>query len=375
MRTVYYSFIVSLLLIFPMSVANAQTSFYPGESWHICYQTSEGTKTVAAVITYESPAFLANGKEYAPLNIKGTGGNTKYYYRKEDEKIYRYDPSNDTDILMYEFGHSVGDTVTDGDGRKFVVSDVIDAKELTDYSFFNHGEKAYLLIGTEDLSLEDIWIDRVGSVLTGILKRSDFEDGKNPRLSYYTNHDGYYSMVFPLDYPDWKSMPVAKDESTVRFIPKEEREWLENHVKYEFISDTLHVRGIRFGLPDNYDLIYAQTDGDTITVSYREVGLGSLEYENLDDYLFDVKIPRFTPGTYTIRTNKMFVNMPDTVVSCGESISLIGDVNADNTIDISDIVAAINVIVGADSTPGADVNGDGKTDISDIVAIINIIAQ
>ena len=71
----------------------------------------------------------------------------------------------------------------------------------------------------------------------------------------------------------------------------------------------------------------------------------------------------------------MFVNMPDTVVSCGESISLIGDVNADNTIDISDIVAAINVIVGADSTPGADVNGDGKTDISDIVAIINIIAQ
>ena len=53
----------------------------------------------------------------------------------------------------------------------------------------------------------------------------------------------------------------------------------------------------------------------------------------------------------------------------------LADVNADNTIDISDIVAVINVIAGTDTNDRADVNADGKTDISDIVAIINAIKQ
>ncbi len=51
------------------------------------------------------------------------------------------------------------------------------------------------------------------------------------------------------------------------------------------------------------------------------------------------------------------------------------DVNQDNTIDISDIVAVINVIAGTAVNSKADVNADGKVDISDIVAIINSIAR
>ena len=51
-----------------------------------------------------------------------------------------------------------------------------------------------------------------------------------------------------------------------------------------------------------------------------------------------------------------------------------GDVNSDGKVDISDIVAVINHIAGADQYTTADVNADDKVDISDIVAIINIIA-
>ena len=54
--------------------------------------------------------------------------------------------------------------------------------------------------------------------------------------------------------------------------------------------------------------------------------------------------------------------------------SLIGDVNEDGQVDISDIVAVINQIAGTAQYPKADVNADDKVDISDIVAIINIIA-
>ena len=81
----------------------------------------------------------------------------------------------------------------------------------------------------------------------------------------------------------------------------------------------------------------------------------------------------------------------DIVVSGGEALNytlvyvngtltvnrgLLGDVNLDGKIDISDIVAIINTIAG-DTTyiQTADVNGDQKIDISDIVAVINFIAS
>jgi len=51
-----------------------------------------------------------------------------------------------------------------------------------------------------------------------------------------------------------------------------------------------------------------------------------------------------------------------------------GDVNRDGTVDISDIVAIINVIASGEDNKMADVNDDTTVDISDIVAVINIIA-
>ena len=68
---------------------------------------------------------------------------------------------------------------------------------------------------------------------------------------------------------------------------------------------------------------------------------------------------------YTIKfdTTKMF--MP-------------GDVNADGSVGIGDIVAVTNVMAGiendADVVARADVNGDGSVGIGDIVAITNIMA-
>ena len=54
---------------------------------------------------------------------------------------------------------------------------------------------------------------------------------------------------------------------------------------------------------------------------------------------------------------------------------LVGDVNEDGSVDISDIVAVINQIAGTATYRYADVNSDEGVDISDIVAIINIIAS
>ena len=64
-----------------------------------------------------------------------------------------------------------------------------------------------------------------------------------------------------------------------------------------------------------------------------------------------------------------------TITVNDDTDSLIGDVNLDNKIDISDIVAIINTIAGQKTYINtSDVNKDKQIDISDIVNVINIIA-
>ena len=57
------------------------------------------------------------------------------------------------------------------------------------------------------------------------------------------------------------------------------------------------------------------------------------------------------------------------------SASLLGDVNGDGEIDISDVVKLVNIILGdgTEENSSADVNGDGEIDISDVVRLVNII--
>ena len=58
---------------------------------------------------------------------------------------------------------------------------------------------------------------------------------------------------------------------------------------------------------------------------------------------------------------------------------VIGDVNADNEVNIADINAAISIILGGSAAPEiiqrADVNGDGEINIADINAIIDLILK
>ena len=58
----------------------------------------------------------------------------------------------------------------------------------------------------------------------------------------------------------------------------------------------------------------------------------------------------------------------------GKAAGMKGDVNGDEKVDISDVVAIINQMAGVADWPNANVNGDEKVDISDVVAVINIMA-
>ena len=60
----------------------------------------------------------------------------------------------------------------------------------------------------------------------------------------------------------------------------------------------------------------------------------------------------------------------------GEGGTRLGDVNSDQDVDVADVVAIVNYILGEQNNgfneAAADVNGDGKIDVDDVVQTVNI---
>ena len=54
---------------------------------------------------------------------------------------------------------------------------------------------------------------------------------------------------------------------------------------------------------------------------------------------------------------------------------LLGDINDDNTINVSDVVVAVNLVLTSQYNFLADLNSDGLLNVSDIVILVNIILQ
>ncbi len=89
-------------------------------------------------------------------------------------------------------------------------------------------------------------------------------------------------------------------------------------------------------------------------------------------------MPSIVNGIYTATADKK--NAKLVVNFSGQSIAVLnGDANGDGTIDVTDIVAIANYILGRASSSfdeaAADVNGDGSVDVTDIVAVANIILR
>ena len=84
----------------------------------------------------------------------------------------------------------------------------------------------------------------------------------------------------------------------------------------------------------------------------------------------------YTDNTLHIKTDASAVNVPVSQISGGalpKSI-LLGDVNADFSVDVADIASVIDVMATGAVNRYADVNKDGTVDVADISAVIDIMA-
>ncbi len=158
-----------------------------------------------------------------------------------------------------------------------------------------------------------------------------------------------------------------------------------------------------YSLPDTIALTFNSTIPiDYIQIDARNRYFTSLNYEkyepeggfeankdytlriNLDQmggidqvgtYPITLKEVKFSPsksapkGDYSISLKALYAHYPNVAAT------ITGDVNGDGRINVSDVAALINMILGLEAMnqSSADVNGDGRVNVSDVSALINII--
>ena len=112
---------------------------------------------------------------------------------------------------------------------------------------------------------------------------------------------------------------------------------------------------------ENGSLLATIGAGDDATVAFA---IGTIERTPL---LFKISV--FTGSS----TDYAYID--DVVVNCYDEDILEGDVNGDGAVNVSDVTALVNMILGVipKDEETADVNKDGKVNVSDVTALINII--
>ena len=78
--------------------------------------------------------------------------------------------------------------------------------------------------------------------------------------------------------------------------------------------------------------------------------------------------------TYSVQTYRLGYTSAESNVITVKDSNLIGDLNGDGKVDVSDVTLIINMILGSETqSSAADINTDGEINVSDVTAIINQI--
>ena len=388
----YWGVLVALnLMSAPISAQYLPQNTSPFYLYSICCENGYSSELCLYTTNDNDASF--DGHDYIKYMVSVDTEDYKhatlydFYFRQEEEKVFRYDPATKTEHLVFDFGLREGQEFKDMHGNRFVVLQVTDTTIVQQWDDKNMGTyKKIKLQGLDDESITDEWLQGLGSLKTGLLS---FEDLKGVSL-----YDRYYSLTLKINRIN--TLIEAQTESYHVFLnvntdmlktaflkPKDSIADNSAFIKeghslgYEFVGNSLHVVGKPNILGNNYIYLMCNVQGDKVRLNYIPVQYGPGIW-GFREFGIDIYFPGFSPGTYYIGyignlVNESWDEEVETV--CHGTTPNPGDVKADGDVDISDIVAVINVIAGIDTNSKADVNGDGKTDISDIVAIINSIAQ
>ncbi|MGM9868515.1 MAG: M6 family metalloprotease domain-containing protein [Sodaliphilus sp.] len=146
--------------------------------------------------------------------------------------------------------------------------------------------------------------------------------------------------------------------------------WAVNGLSYTFYNPTTSSATVR---------TYYRQSGSTLwTIMPTDGGLESVTVASgtSTEIAFNMELAEGTQVRiveYTGNRTALCYVDDITLLTSVEETPLLGDINLDGTVDVSDVTDLINGLLNGDSSEVMDINTDDKVDVSDVTALINLI--
>ena len=211
-------------------------------------------------------------------------------------------------------------------------------------------------------------------------------DNQSPRerLRPYFRHDNYSATTFSVDYPvDWNASGLKA--YVVRDYDKDRKMAYTQKVTSTYAGTGLLVEGYTLGKvyklqapkgsPTTYPNLLVGSPEGLVQVAEIKVG-----------YWFDRNNKYFWRPTSSALLNAGYAYLKLSPTEAGSTTKInidlwaqttTGDINGDGEVNVSDVTALINKILGSStySDTVCDINGDGVINVSDVTALINMILK
>ena len=176
----------------------------------------------------------------------------------------------------------------------------------------------------------------------------------NTKIQSEYTHDGNYSFLF-----SWSTNPP-------QYLISPQLEGTTG------VAVSFYYKNINNDYPETFQVGYSTTTNSPDAFKWGN------EVTANDDTQWKQYKAIFPKGTKYVAVkltsnDQFFLILDDFCFE--EATSILGDVNGDGLVDISDVVQLVNIILndGNGGNQAADVNNDSHVDISDVVQLVNII--
>ncbi|MDO4510621.1 MAG: alpha-amylase family glycosyl hydrolase [Bacteroidales bacterium] len=319
---------------------------WPGQSMQLMGVNADSTRKIFKW-TYQGTLtampkniiFVANGTQTENLDYKNHGYYVEGVWSKEITNYVAGAPTVAADKESGRYEGSVTVTLTASDPEAIIVY-TTDGKTPTAESAQAKGSKQLTFTDNTKLNAGVLHEGRVRNVIT---REYIFHDVEPTTATIY--------LKDPMAAPNnWNKL---------YFYAWDASKLIADTWPGLAITDTKIVKGDKFyyrtfNIPELdyvFNIIFNQGDG-----SHQTVDITGLK----KDTYFEIAS---TTNKYTVNDiTAQYASKP-------------GDVNGDGKVDVSDVTALVNKILGQAtySDDVCDITGDGKVDVSDVTALINII--
>jgi len=309
------------IVVWRLGTINAD---YPA-FWHTNYHTSEGKiynltykilgDSIVNGETYGKMRFYYETREdlLTGMGLYGWGqpyGKTEFadtlLYRQEGDKVYCIPKGKTEEVLIVDYGLSVGDEFTDGSGETFRVTEARPLKDGFDWEWttigccnvmclYFYSEPKMLELVSTTTGERDTWVEGIGSLNWGVVPmfiaegiKPFCELSQHPRRAQVCVAMPENMTVMPnVNEEDYKAMLVSDWKYA------EEKDLC---LEYSFVGNTLCVSGVQ-EFKSNPNGSYAEC---LITDNHIAFMLKQSQTSSAIRKEFCVRIPGFKAGTYEI---------------------------------------------------------------------------